>query len=107
MATLKEKFTFATSLKNKNKKRIKHSSRMHTARLPKVHASNASYLSVPVRGSQMNKFEQVSSDDHGGGGRAGSKGVPCPGDSTLYAEVQCIMGNGHIGIPCEQTDRQT
>ena len=25
---------------------------------------------------------------------------------TLYSEVQCIMGNGHMGAPAyEQTDR--
>ena len=24
----------------------------------------------------------------------------------LYNEVQCIVGNGHVGTPCGQTDRQ-
>ena len=31
------------------------------------------------------------------------------GAGAVYSEVQCIMGNGHMGTPspCEQTDRQT
>ena len=24
-----------------------------------------------------------------------------------HSEIQCIIGNGHMGTPCEQTDRQT
>ena len=31
--------------------------------------------------------------------------VPCPGaGGSLHSEVQCIMGNGHMGPPCEQRD---
>ena len=36
-------------------------------------------------------------------------GSPCTvgvGPESLYGEVQCILGNGHMGTP-EQTDRQT
>ena len=25
-------------------------------------------------------------------------------DGVLYSDVQCTMGNGHKGKPCEQTD---
>ena len=34
--------------------------------------------------------------------------VPCPqgvGIGSLYSEVQCIMGNGHMGPVDRQTDR--
>ena len=39
----------------------------------------------------------------------GLGGVPCQmfwylGEGVLYSEVQCIMDNGHMGSPCEQTD---
>ena len=29
---------------------------------------------------------------------------PRLGQGSLYSEVQCIIGNGHIGTPCRQTD---
>ena len=56
----------------------------------------------------MNKIEQVFSNGHQmsvvGAGR-----VPCvmskgAGPGGSYNEVQCIMDNGHMGTPCEQTD---
>ena len=37
-----------------------------------------------------------------GWGQAGGGGV-----GSLYGEVQCIMGNGHMGLPCRQNDRHT
>ena len=48
----------------------------------------------------MNKFEQVFSDGHQMSLAKGS----------LCSEVQCIMGNGHMGSPFpvdRQTDRHT
>ena len=30
-----------------------------------------------------------------------------PGGGSMYSEVQCIMGNGHMGHPCGQTEWQT
>ena len=56
----------------------------------------------------MNKFEQVTSDGHRGvpmpmSEGDGASGVPCWG-AGLYSEVQCFMGNGHMGTP---TDRNT
>ena len=78
--------------------------------------------------------EHVSSDDHqvsiaGGararvestmshvweGARVGSYHVSClaggtgaePGGGSMYTEVQCTMGNGHMGHSCGQTEWQT
>ena len=69
----------------------------------------------------MNTFEQVSSDGHQMSLACGL-GVPCliSGGATggpmsgvwerdrtrgaLYREVQCVMGNGHLGPPGGQTD---
>ena len=64
----------------------------------------------------MNKFEQVSSFDHqmslaGGQGQVVPVKVAGPGPESpcteesqgrgsLYGEVQCILGNGHMGCPC-------
>ena len=61
------------------------------------------------RDAQVNKFEEVFSVCHqisltgapishirGGGGGWGKGG--------LYSEVQCIIGNGHIGIPPPWTE---
>ena len=44
-------------------------------------------------GPQENKFQHVPSDGHqmSLAGRAGAL--------ILYSEVQCIMGNGHMGTP--------
>ena len=69
-------------------------------------------------GPEVNKFEQVFNDGHqmslvgegkktvrshvGGGLGSGQMG--------LYSEVQCIMGNGHMGPPppyCGHNDGQT
>ena len=36
------------------------------------------------------------------GGRAGARA----GGGSLYGEVHCIVGNGHIGRPPEQTDKR-
>ena len=64
----------------------------------------------------MNKFEQVSNDGHQmsiARDRTRVSGnvmsdvwewaLGC--GVALYNEVQFIMGNGHIGSPCGQTDR--
>ena len=70
---------------------------MHTARLPTVHVSVAT-----KRGEapQVNKFEQVSSDDHqmsvAGEGVGPMSGI----------QGQCIMGDGHMGTPNRITDRR-
>ena len=90
-----------------------HSSRMHTASLPTIHV----LVSTTCQywwGAEMNKFEEVSSDGHkmplaGAWGRGPH--VPCleeDGWGELYSEVQCIMVNGHMGIPPpnRMTDRQ-
>ena len=70
---------------------------------------------------KVNKFEQVSSDGNQMS-LAGGDGAPCPvrfysqapkvscpglgWGGGLYNEVQCIMGNGHMGpSPCGETDR--
>ena len=113
--------------------RRKHSSRMHAARLETLCASVSVATSrCPSQGGpQMNKLEKVSSDCHlmalaGGGARSrGVTGLMSRGDvgegrsnvqrgggrgrtgGGLYSEVQCILGNGHIGIPCGQTQTQT
>ena len=61
----------------------------------------------------MNEFEQVFSDRHWMSTAGvvstqlpcpGGTQAPCPGEGGLYSEVQCIMGNGHMGSPCGQTD---
>ena len=57
----------------------------------------------------MNKFEQVPSVGHQmslAGGPMSHGGIPCLGERirALYSEVECIMGNGDMGTPCEQTD---
>ena len=82
------------------------------------------------RGPQMNKFEQISSEDHqmslaGGQSQAQGCQVWCQleggwehgcgqrrfpglifGGRGLYSEVQCIMSNDHIGTPVNrQTNR--
>ena len=54
--------------------------------------------------SEVNKFGQVSSDGYHtrcqwqGIGDLCS-GVPFLEGGLLYSEVQCIMGNGHMGTP--------
>ena len=51
---------------------------------------------------QMNKFEQVFSDDHqmslaeGGWGLRGQGLMPRGWGGGLYNDVQYIMGNGHM-----------
>ena len=55
----------------------------------------------------MDTFEQVTSDDHkmslaGGKIQAGGvQGLISRGwvGARLYSEVQCIMGNDHMGTP--------
>ena len=34
----------------------------------------------------------------------GKSHVWCPGGGQGPCEMQCIMGNSHMGTPCEQTD---
>ena len=83
----------------KFKKTRKHCSRIHTAYLPTVCASVATRC-LYVGGPQVNKFEQVSSDGHkmslAGRPHVWKGGVE---SGILYSEVQCIMGNGHLGPP--------
>ena len=43
---------------------------------------------------QTNKFEQVSSDHHQMSLAEGESGLGEP-----YNEIQCIIGNGHMGTP--------
>ena len=94
----------------------KHSSRMYTAHLCQLWCFNSHHgMSLQGGGHQISKFKKVSNDDHqmsladGGQGL----GVPCLmswgglGLRALYSQVQCIMGNGHMGTPCKQADRQT
>ena len=61
----------------------------------------------------VNKFEQFSSDHH----QMSLTGNPCEVPiqrglgawglgGSLVSEVQCTMGNGHMGFPCGQNDRQ-
>ena len=54
----------------------------------------------------MNKFEQVSSDDHGDVSSRGSRLMSFIRGGVRYSDVQYIMGNGHMGpLPhCGQTD---
>ena len=84
---------------------------MLTNRLSFVHQ-----MPLPVGGSQMNKFEQVSSDGYKMS-LAGGLGVRClmsrgPGlggpmldglmcrvGGGVHSEVKCIVGNGHRGPP--------
>ena len=57
----------------------------------------------------MNKFEQVSSDEHQmslTGARVESLRSDAQGVEILYSEVQFIMGNDHMGT-LNETDRQT
>ena len=55
----------------------------------------------------MNKFEQVSSDGHQISLAGGSR-FDVQWGMVLYSEVQCIMGNGHMGSTANgQTDTQT
>ena len=93
---------------------------MRTAHLPSmgIHASLATMMYWwGVRGPQVNKFEQVSSDDHQmslvEGWRVpclmlrglGPEGARAMRGASLYSEVQCIMGNGHMGPLPLWTDR--
>ena len=79
---------------------------------------------------EVNNLEQVSTDGHqmslaergraslalyselpcrgGGGSWLGdpAQRAPISRVGALYSDVQCIMGNGHIGSSYEQTDRQ-
>ena len=65
-------------------------------------------------GPQRKKVEQVSSGDHqmllaGGWVQGEGEEFQVCGledwDGGWYSEVQCIMGNGHIRTPHEQTNR--
>ena len=76
---------------------------MHTTRLPTVRASVDIYqMSTPVGewggvcGSQVNQFEQVSSLGH----QMSLAGIRPLYRGGLYSEVQCILGNGHMGTSC-------
>ena len=76
---------------------------MHTTRLPTVRASVDIYqMSTPVGerggvcGPQVNQLEQVSSLGH----QMSLAGVRLLYRGGLYSEVQCILGNGHMGTPC-------
>ena len=103
----------------------KHSSRRCTACPPTIYTSVANHqMSALVRFGvpQMNNFEQLSrlghqmslawnvGQDQGQGGGSLYRGEPrvrAIGGCFLYGEVQCIMGNGHMGPPPlqKQNDR--
>ena len=74
-----------------------HSSRMHTTRLPTVHVSVATtrcqYWWRERVGPQVNKFEQVFSNDHQMSLVEGGGWNPCQGDTR----VPCRGGGG--GVP--------
>ena len=78
---------------------------MRTARLETVCASvSVATVRCHSGGSQMNKFEKVSSDDHqmSLAGMAGGRGPrsDVQGVGAQYSEVQYIMGNSDIhGTP--------
>ena len=76
-------------------------------------------ISVSDGGPQVKMFEQVYSDGRqmllaGGRGWIGGQGQARAGweggsglmsrRGDLYNKVQCIMGNGHMGAPCGQTE---
>ena len=92
----------------------KHSSNMRSAHLRLPTCFNSHQMSAPVLGgTKVNKFEQVFSGGHqvspvGGMGFLYSE-VPYLGGGELYSPVQCIVTNGHMGLPSspEQNDRQT
>ena len=103
----------------------KHSSRRCTACPDTIYTSVANHqMSALVRFGvpQMNNFEQLSrlghqmslagnvGQDQGQGGGSLYRGEPrvrAIGGCFLYGEVQCIMGNGHMGPPPlpKQNDR--
>ena len=76
---------------------------MRTACLENVHGSvSVATMRCHVLGSQMKKFELVSSDHHRmsllGGGGGGLLGLMSErGQGLTYSEVQYIMGNYHTG----------
>ena len=87
----------------------KLSSRMHT---DDWMCFNSHQISAMMVDSQVNKFEQVSSLDR----QISIVSIYCWGPCTegslwrrrsLHGDVQCIMGNGHMGpqpLPCEEND---
>ena len=75
---------------------------------PTIRASIATRC--PHQGDlEVNKFEEVCSDLHqmSLADGVGLGGVPRSHAKGVRLEVQCIMGNGHMGTPCELTDRPT
>ena len=75
---------------------------MLTARLPTIHALVATRCHYWYGGPQVNKFEQVSSDDHQIS-LAGRVGLGLEGE--LYSEVRCTIASlpSHMGT---HVDRQ-
>ena len=87
----------------------KHSSRMSAVRPATVHVSVTASRCQQQCGGRgrcllVNKFEQISSQDHQMSLVGGGSGCKVEG-GNLCGEVQYIMGNGHIWSPCEQTGR--
>ena len=73
--------------------------RQHSTRIRTTRFSGHHYVSVPVEGlgPHLNKFERMSSDGHQ---MSVARGVPRSqvlGEGDRYSEVQCIMGNFHMG----------
>ena len=79
--------------------RHEHSSRMHTAHLH--YTSGGGGRLVGMIPGLMNRLMGL-------GSRGRGPWVSCLGEwgGALYIEVQCIMGNGHMGDPL-WTDRHT
>ena len=88
---------------------------MRTASLPTVCACFSSHqMSEPggfLKCTSLNRSPVLATRYHYGG--EGQAGVTCArrswpaGVQSLYDEVQCIMGIGHMGHPCGLHDNQT
>ena len=70
---------------------------MCTARLPTVHASVTTWYQYQWVGGKGALYSEVQCHQMSLAGVAGLGAFLCTGG--LYCEIQCIMGNGHMGIP--------
>ena len=75
----------------------KHSSRMHTASLTTIYVWWL-LLGVSTVCPQVNKFEQVSSDDSNVCS-GGVSQVPCPGEGEEVSSVPCL--GREFTLPCD------